>query len=62
MVTISVGVASTSDFPQQDLDEIIHAADVALFAEKAAGRNCVSVAQSLPFDEGRKTFSRKVRC
>jgi PleD family two-component response regulator len=53
MVTISVGVALTTDFPQQDLDEIIHAADVALYAAKAAGRNCVRVAQSLPVDGGK---------
>jgi hypothetical protein len=30
MMTISVGVALTSDYPERDLDEIIHAADVAL--------------------------------
>jgi diguanylate cyclase len=57
MMTISVGVALTSDYPERDLDEIIHAADVALYAAKAAGRNCVRVAQSLP-----KSFSQKVRC
>jgi diguanylate cyclase (GGDEF)-like protein len=54
MVTISVGVALTSGFPQQDLDEIIHAADVALYGAKPAGRNCVRVAQSLPADGGKE--------
>jgi hypothetical protein len=34
--------------------EIIHAADVALYAAKAAGRNCVRVAQSLPVDGGKE--------
>jgi hypothetical protein len=36
------------------VDEIIHAADVALYAAKAAGRNRVRVAQSLPFDGGKE--------
>jgi len=49
-MTISVDVAFTSDFPERDLDEIFHAADVRLYAAKAAERNCVRVAQSLPFD------------
>lgn len=52
-VTISVGVALTSDFPERDVDEIIHAADVALYAAKAAGRNWVRIAKVLPV-EGRK--------
>jgi len=62
MVTMSVGVALTSDSPERDLDEIIHAADVALYAAKAAGRNCVRVAQSLRSMVARKTSSRKVQC
>ena len=62
MMAISVGVALTSDFPEWDVDEIIHAADVRLYAAKAAGRNCVRVAQSLPFDGSNESFSQKVRC
>lgn len=53
MVTISVGAALTSDFPQQGLHESTHAADVALYA-KATGRNSVGVAQSLPFNGGKE--------
>ena len=44
-VTISVGVALTTDFPDRDTDDILHAADMALYAAKAAGRNCIRMAQ-----------------
>ncbi len=44
-VTISVGVALTTDFPNRDADDILHAADMALYAAKAAGRNCIRLAQ-----------------
>ncbi len=44
-VTISVGVALTTDFPNQDTDDILHASDMALYAAKAAGRNCIRMAQ-----------------
>jgi two-component system cell cycle response regulator len=43
-ITISVGVALSSEFPTCSADELIHAADLALYAAKAAGRNCVRVA------------------
>jgi diguanylate cyclase (GGDEF)-like protein len=51
-VTISVGVALTTDFPDHEADDILHAADMALYAAKAAGRNCIRLAQpgSLPLD------------
>jgi len=45
-ITISVGLALTTDFMNRDVDEIIHEADMALYAAKAAGRNCVRVAKS----------------
>ena len=45
-VTISIGVALTTDFPNRDADDILHAADTALYAAKAAGRNCIRLAQS----------------
>ena len=49
-VTISIGVALTTDFPNRDADDILHAADMALYAAKQAGRNCIRLAQpgSLP--------------
>jgi two-component system, cell cycle response regulator len=43
-VTISVGLALSVDFPQSDVDEVIHQADWALYAAKRAGRNCVRLA------------------
>lgn len=49
-LTISVGVALTTDFPNRDADDILHVADIALYAAKEAGRNCIRLAQpgSLP--------------
>jgi diguanylate cyclase (GGDEF)-like protein len=43
-VTISVGLALSTDFPSYGVDEIIQAADAALYEAKAGGRNCVRVA------------------
>lgn len=43
-VTISVGLALTTDFPKCGADEILSQADTALYAAKSAGRNCVRVA------------------
>ncbi len=44
-VTISVGVALSIDFPNRSADEILHAADMALYDAKASGRNCVRLAK-----------------
>jgi diguanylate cyclase (GGDEF)-like protein len=41
-VTVSIGVA-TLESSHRDLDELIAAADVALYRAKAAGRNCIRV-------------------
>jgi diguanylate cyclase (GGDEF)-like protein len=43
-VTISIGVALSSEFAECTIEEIMHHADMALYAAKAAGRNCVRVA------------------
>ncbi|MDB5763012.1 MAG: sensor diguanylate cyclase [Herminiimonas sp.] len=45
-LTISAGVASTELFPSATTEELISRADVALYAAKDAGRNCV--VQALP--------------
>jgi diguanylate cyclase (GGDEF)-like protein len=53
-VTISVGLALSVDFPNRSVDEIVQAADAALYAAKAGGRNCVRLAaasgQATPVD------------
>jgi two-component system, cell cycle response regulator len=43
-VTISIGLALSTDFGNHGVDEILHEADVALYSAKAGGRNCVRVA------------------
>ncbi|HEY1483271.1 MAG TPA: diguanylate cyclase [Candidatus Acidoferrum sp.] len=52
-VTISVGLALSVDFPQADVDEVIHQADLALYAAKRAGRNCVRLAPPASDPEAR---------
>jgi two-component system cell cycle response regulator len=42
--TISIGLALSSEFTHSTVEEIMHQADIALYAAKAAGRNCVRVA------------------
>jgi len=44
-VTISVGVALSTDFPNRDADDMLHAADMALYHAKESGRNCVRLAK-----------------
>jgi two-component system, cell cycle response regulator len=44
-ITISVGVALSTDFERSGLDEILAATDEAMYAAKDAGRNCVRAAR-----------------
>jgi len=44
-VTISIGVATTTDFPEADPHRLLHAADAALYIAKDAGRNRVEIAK-----------------
>jgi two-component system, cell cycle response regulator len=44
-VTVSVGLALSTDFQNCDADEVIRKADTALYAAKEAGRNCVRIAR-----------------
>jgi diguanylate cyclase (GGDEF)-like protein len=44
-VTISIGLALSTEFTECTVEEIMHQADMALYAAKAAGRNCVRVAR-----------------
>jgi diguanylate cyclase (GGDEF)-like protein len=43
VVTVSIGVASTDDYPTNDGSELCMRAEAALYGAKAAGRNCVRV-------------------
>jgi diguanylate cyclase (GGDEF)-like protein len=54
LVTMSVGV-SASPASRFDYEEVLAAADLALYEAKAAGRNCVRVATALSTDARGKT-------
>ena len=43
-ITTSMGVNQTDNWGNRSVDELLHEVDAALYAAKAAGRNCVSMA------------------
>jgi diguanylate cyclase (GGDEF)-like protein len=43
-VTVSLGLALSSDYRGCSVEEIVHEADTALYAAKESGRNCVRTA------------------
>jgi two-component system, cell cycle response regulator len=55
-VTMSVGLALSTDFLNSEVSELIQQVDSALYAAKAAGRNCVKMASPMrPMSEERKS-------
>jgi len=66
-VTVSVGLALSTDYSSSDVGELINQADIALYAAKGAGRNCVRMAntsgsvrveESKPSVEASRVWSR----
>ena len=47
--TVSIGVASSAQ--HRDFDNLVHAADQAMYAAKSAGRNCVRIDSIPPLSE-----------
>jgi diguanylate cyclase (GGDEF)-like protein len=53
-ITISLGLALTTDFPDSSADEVLKYADQALYVAKSAGRNRVQVAKLPPLVEDKE--------
>jgi diguanylate cyclase (GGDEF)-like protein len=51
-VSMSIGLAFSADFEIREADDILQAADTALYAAKAAGPNCVKIARPETVDDG----------
>jgi two-component system cell cycle response regulator len=60
-VTISIGLALSTEFPECTIEEIMHHADMALYAAKAAGRNCVRVARPSGIDSPAEEQSKETQ-
>jgi diguanylate cyclase (GGDEF)-like protein len=56
-ITISLGVALSTDFEHGNLDEILAATDSAMYTAKSAGRNCVRRAQPTQSEEASREVS-----
>jgi len=56
-ITISLGVALSTDFEHGNLDEILAATDSAMYKAKSAGRNCVRRAQPTQSEEASREVS-----
>jgi diguanylate cyclase (GGDEF)-like protein len=44
-VTMSFGILQSAEWGQRSLEELLHAADDALYEAKAAGRDCLRIAK-----------------
>jgi diguanylate cyclase (GGDEF)-like protein len=49
-ITMSLGLLLNQEWGRRPVEELLHEADAALYAAKAAGRNCVRVASPAPRD------------
>jgi two-component system, cell cycle response regulator len=58
-VSISIGLAFSTDFENRGVDEIIQSADTALYAAKAAGRNCVRIGRPAAGQDGTETSQKE---
>ncbi len=54
-ISISVGVHQTDNWGSGSVEELLHEVDSALYAAKAAGRNCIKFAKSEHALDGEKT-------
>ena len=61
-VTMSFGLLLSQEWGQRPVEELLHEADTALYAAKAAGRNCVRVAShKIPSEDTRVLVSEPIR-
>ncbi len=58
-VSMSIGLAFSTDFENRAVDEILQSADTALYAAKAAGRNCVRIGRPATTEDGMETSQKE---